>query len=90
MAATDAVDPAPQDARIAAIATAIRNDQTLRLRARPADRLPLLPGSPASAPPGRAVAGPPLTTPVPLARWGEINIPRTPLPPETAPTVGTA
>ena len=88
MAATDAVDPAPQDARIAAIATAIRNDQTLR--ARPADRLPLLPGSPASGPPGRAVAGPPLTTPIPLALWADINIPRTPVPPETAPTVGTA
>lgn len=66
----------PPDPRISAIASAIRNGQTLRLRIHSATPVTLVPTTLAFGPDGWTVAGPPLATPVPLAAWGDINISR--------------
>ncbi len=70
----------PPDPRIAAIAGAIRRGQTLRLRARSATPLTLLPQTLSLTPQGWEVSGPPLPTPIPQFDWGDINISRAALP----------
>lgn len=64
------------DPRIPAIAEAIRLGRTLTLAARSATPLRLRPDCLGFGPGGWWVMGPPLSTPVPLALWGDINISR--------------
>jgi predicted DNA-binding transcriptional regulator YafY len=64
----------PPDPRVAAIAAAIRDGMTLRLRARSRDPVTLRPQVLACGPDGWSVFGPPLTAPVAQADWADINI----------------
>lgn len=64
----------PPDPRIAAIAAAIRDRMTLRLRARSRDPVSLRPQVLACGPDGWSVFGPPLAAPVAQADWADINI----------------
>ena len=70
---------APDDPRIAAIAQAIRQGLVLRVQARSARPIALHPTQLSHDAVGWSVFGPPLTTPVPQAEWGDINISRAPL-----------
>lgn len=67
------------DPRLAAVAHAIRAGLTLTLQARSADPQPLHPTVLSCGPEGWSVMGPPLSAPVPLADWGDINLSRAPL-----------
>ena len=67
------------DPRLVAVALAIRHGLTLTLRARGHSPQQLLPEVLAAEPGGWSVFGPPLTTPVGLADWGDINVSRAPL-----------
>ncbi len=69
-------DPGEHDPRIAAIAGAIRDGLTLRLRARSAHPVALKPTSLIHGRSGWSVNGPPLTIPVLQADWGDINLSR--------------
>jgi predicted DNA-binding transcriptional regulator YafY len=73
-----ATDSTP-DPRIPAIAEAIRLGRTLTLAARSSAPLRLRPAQLGFGPTGWWVMGPPLSTPVPQAEWGDINISRLPV-----------
>ena len=64
------------DPRIAAIAKAVRDQYVLRLRARSPNPLALQPTTLACGPNGWTVVGPPLSEPVPMSQWGDINLSR--------------
>ena len=64
----------PSDPRVVAIAAAIRDGMTLRLRARSRAPITLHPQVLACGPDGWSVFGPPLAAPVAQAVWAEINI----------------
>jgi predicted DNA-binding transcriptional regulator YafY len=67
------------DPRLAAVAAAIREGLTLTLRTRSPAPQVLHPVMLTCGPAGWSVMGPPLTAPVPLADWGDINLSRRPL-----------
>ena len=69
------VEPAP-DPRIPAIAAAIRQGRTLTLAARSAAPVRIKPDTLGCGPSGWWVSGAPLSAPVPMAEWGDINISR--------------
>jgi predicted DNA-binding transcriptional regulator YafY len=73
--APPAADPDP---RIAALAEAIRQGGTVRLRARSASPVSLRPEVLAFGPDGWSLMGSPLAAPVPQSDWGDINISRAP------------
>lgn len=74
------IPPSDPDPRIAAIAGAIRDGLTLRLRARSRNPLALKPTTLTHGPQGWSVLGPPLTEPMPQQDWGDINLSRAALP----------
>ena len=65
---------APPDPRIAAIAAAIRDGLTLRLRARSPDPVDLRPQVLRCGSAGWSVFGPPLLAPADQSDWGDIHI----------------
>lgn len=68
--------PIDSDPRIAAIAGAIRNGLTLRLRAHSANPISLTPTVLCHGAEGWSVIGPPLTSPIGMADWFDINLSR--------------